>query len=127
MKKINLLILIKWKNKIKSQKSNPETYRLCGVIKCGVQELVLHVLPVSKNNQTQYKSTIKPRTKQNFIQNPYPPPNLQNMKKSSNPNPHEKTNPENSNLEKCETQKPPTQNMNFILHVLLQIKTNPID
>ena len=56
MKKINLLILIKWKNKIKSQKSKPETYRLCGVIECGVQEFVLHVLPVSKNNQTQNKA-----------------------------------------------------------------------
>ncbi|KAK7855690.1 receptor-like protein 56, partial [Quercus suber] len=37
------------------------------------QELVLHVLPKSKNNQTQNKSTIKPSTMQNFIQNPYPP------------------------------------------------------
>ena len=36
-------------------------------------------------------------------------------------------NHQTSNLEKCQTQKPPTQNMNFNLHVLLQIKANPID
>ena len=55
--------------------------------------------------------------------------NLQNIKKSSNPNPHEKTNPEKSSKfqpRRCQTQKPPTQNMNFILHVFLQIKTNPL-
>ena len=82
-----------------------------------VQELVLHVLPVSENNQTQNKSTIKPRTMQNFIQNPYPPPNLQNMKKSSNSNPHKKTNLEkSSNLQPRKMSNPETSNLEHELH-----------
>ena len=74
--------------------------------------------------------TIKPRTMQNFIQNPYPPPKSLEHEKIIKPKPTWENQPRKIikplTQKNHQTQKPPTQNMNFILHVFLQIKTNPL-